>query len=534
MVAYAQPAIHSFSAEKPRTQAGRFRRGHMRVRLTIHSTQLRKQAWLKTQLPRQHSQPHTSTKILAATSNPVANSEAAAAAFREAGIPDEVTTKVLKQYPYYQRWDIDTKLRPALKLWVNQLGSQQLSARFERIPRLLLRTPEESSDIYLWLASVGVDAEKIQKQVPRVMTRQLSQVKSIVWAMQELLQLTDEQLPALFSQHKYCLLRTPEYAGQTLNTLAELLQVPVASPEMLGVLMASDHNLFMMNPALIHERISFFCDEFGGGQDMAKRALKQGILCVPVELMESRAAELKLRFGWPEHELNKILHIQPRLLTHKPSTVANNIQKFQAHNFSLAQAMHIYASVPGIAGYDWDSAANREKLTYLKLILQLSSAELTSFCVLLGTSLERRLGPRSEFMYRCRDIHPDVPVGLSGCSSYLQAVSDAKFAAKFDDLSASPPLIYDAVFRQHWQDRWTFLRQNMALSVADISACRALLFTSLPNTLAPRWHALTLLEAAKAGFKATDHLTALATLSDEHFAQEFNSESVGLLYDQVD
>ncbi|KAL3162626.1 hypothetical protein ABBQ38_15490 [Trebouxia sp. C0009 RCD-2024] len=534
MVTYAQPAIHGFSPEKPRTQAGHFRCGHMRVRMTLHSTQLRKQAWLKFQLPRQHSQPHTSNKILAATSKSVANSEAAAAAFREAGIPDEVTTKVLQQYQPYQRWDIDSKLRPALKLWVNQLGSQQLSARLKQMPRLLVRTPQESSNVYLWLASVGVDAEKIQKQAPRVMTRQLSQVQSTLWAMQELLQLTDEQLPALFSQQKYCLLRTPEYAAQTLNTLAELLQVPVASPQVLDVVKVSDYNLFMMDPVLIHQRISFFCKEFGGGQDMVKRALKQGIFCVSVELMRARAAELNGRFGWPDHELNKVLHIQPRFLTQKPSTVANNIQKFQAHNFSLAQAMHIYTSVPGIAGYDWDSAANTEKLTYLKLILQLSSAELTSCCRMLGTSLERKVGPRSEFLYRCRDIHPDVPVRLSGYSSYLQSLSDASFAAKFNDFSASPPLIYDAVFKQHWQERWTFLRHNMGLSVADISACRALLFTSLPNTLAPRWHFLNLLEVAQADFKTADHLTTLATLSDEHFAQVFNSVSVDLLYDQVD
>ena len=87
--------------------------------------------------------------------------------------------------------------------------------------------------------------------------------------------------------------------------------------------------------------------------------------------------------------------------------------------------------------------------------------------------------------------------------------------------------MYDEVFKQHWQQRWTFLRHEMRLSVADISACRALLFTSLPNTLAPRWHFLTMLEAAQPGFKAADHLTALATLSDEHFAHASIMPNVG-------
>ena len=70
----------------------------------------------------------------------------------------------------------------------------------------------------------------------------------------------------------------------------------------------------------------------------------------------------------------------------------------------------------------------------------------------------------------------------------------------------------------------------MGLLAADISACKALLFTSLPHTLAPRWHFLTLLETAKTDFTAADLLTALATLSDEHFAQAFNTAHAGLVY----
>ena len=71
----------------------------------------------------------------------------------------------------------------------------------------------------------------------------------------------------------------------------------------------------------------------------------------------------------------------------------------------------------------------------------------------------------------------------------------------------------------------------MGLSVADVSACRALLYTSLPNMLAPRWRFLALLQAAHPGFMAADHLTALATLSDEHFAQTFDVMNVDLVYD---
>ena len=72
----------------------------------------------------------------------------------------------------------------------------------------------------------------------------------------------------------------------------------------------------------------------------------------------------------------------------------------------------------------------------------------------------------------------------------------------------------------------------MRLSTAEISACRDLLYISLPSTLAPRWRILTSLEATQAGFKAADHLKALATLSDQHFAQTFHVMNVGLVCDK--
>ena len=154
-------------------------------------------------------------------------------------------------------------------------------------------------------------------------------------------------------------------------------------------------------------------------------------------------------------------------------------------------------------------------------ILQLSTAEIAAKPQLLGTSLDLKLGPCSEFVYQLLAISPDMPLASSGSKSLIIDSSEATFAAKSNNLSTSPPLIYDEVFKKHWRQRWTFLRCEMGLSVADISACRALLYMSLPNTLGPRWHFLTQLGAAQAGFQATYHLTALPTLSDEHFAQAF-------------
>ena len=491
------------------------------------------QAYLRPQLSMAYPQRRRPPTLLSAMSRPAGDADAVRAEFTKAGIPDEVITKVLKQHKPYLRWDPDAQLRPALKIWVDQLGSQQLSARLDKCPSLLRSMPEERNDVYLWLRGLGVDAERIQQKAPHVMARKLNQVQSTVWAIQRALQLTDKQLLAFLKRHVYSLQILPERAALTLQTVAELLAVPLASKEMLEVVMVCDQRLFDRGAAEIRQNVVFFCEEFGRGQSAAKAALKQKVFCLSVELMRVRAAELKALLGWSQDELNQRVNADPLLLSRRPSTVVNNIRKLQAHNFSHAQALDMYASKPSMAGYDWGSPSNTEKLMYLRLISQLSVQDIASKASVLRASLEHKLGPRSEFIYLSQGFSPDLPIVSSGFSGWVERGSDAVFAARFNNTLATPPLIYGEAFKQHWQQRWKFLTVEMGLSVADISACRALLLISLPNVLAPRWHFLTLLEAARglAGFRAIHHLTALATMSDECFSHKFNMD--GLVYDTV-
>ena len=47
-----------------------------------------------------------------------------------------------------------------------------------------MRTPEESNAVYLWLAAVGIEAERIQQKLLRVMANLLKDVQSTVRAIQ--------------------------------------------------------------------------------------------------------------------------------------------------------------------------------------------------------------------------------------------------------------------------------------------------------------------------------------------------------------
>lgn len=218
--------------------------------------------------------------------------------------------------------------------------------------------------------------------------------------------------------------------------------------------MGCTSRVFMLDPAVLRQRVSWFCDEFKGGQGAAKAALRDGIYSMPPGVMRLRAIELKTMLGWTETELHSRLRTCPKILTRKPSTIANNVLKLQAHGFTSVQALHISASIPHLAAYDWSSPLNVERLQYLMLFLQLSADALASRPIVFTFSLQCRLGPRIEFSYRSRGISPDVPIAKSGCFTHTQRLSDANFAARFNNFSCSPPLIYDEVFKQHWHQRW--------------------------------------------------------------------------------
>ena len=116
--------------------------------------------------------------ISAAKSASSGKADAVQAEFAKVGIPAEVTQKVLKQYKTYLNWDIETKLRPALQLWLQELGIEQLTVQLQKSRGLLMCKPEHYNEVYLWLVSKGVNAARVQQQAPVVMTREIRAVQS--------------------------------------------------------------------------------------------------------------------------------------------------------------------------------------------------------------------------------------------------------------------------------------------------------------------------------------------------------------------
>ena len=219
-----------------------------------------------------HSEADSSVRAVSQT-----RLDAARAEFQKAGISEEAAEHALKQYRTYSNWDLASELRPAIQTWVNAIGDPELSNRLMRAPRLMVTAHACCNDVFVWLTSLGIDADRVQQREPRIMARKLSDVQGTVTAIQQGLQLKDEQLPVFFRRHFYGLLHSVERVTQTLQVVADLLAVPMASSEMQQTFMSCNEKLFRKSPVRLHQSIACFSMEFGGGQHAAKAALKGSI-----------------------------------------------------------------------------------------------------------------------------------------------------------------------------------------------------------------------------------------------------------------
>ncbi len=450
--------------------------------------------------------------------------DAVQAEFAKAGIPAEVTQKVLKQYKHYLNWDIETKLRPALQSWLQELGSQQLSQQLQKVRCLLVRTPKERNEVYSWLESKGVNAARVHQKAPKAMTRELRAVQSTFEALQQTAAFSDAQMCTLLHRHSVALEYGPERVIGTLHVVSSMLGMPMTSDSFRDMIFAASPRLFLQSPDTLHQRVAFFCQMYATGTHVARTAFTTGVFTTPEPVMQCRAAKLQEHLGWDNAQLKQKLSAFPIILNSEPSTVAHNVQDMQGAGFSPTQVWAMCTKQPSLLGRKWTSDTNVEKLQFLTCLLDLTLDNIATNPILLMCSVERHLGPRVWFLLQSGAIDSPNNIMTSGSFSWISGGSKAGFSMKFSSPARNPSMVFDTAFIDHWKQRWMFLRQHMKLSVETIAAQQELLLTSLPDRLAPRWQLLSRIASEQADFKAEDHLAALAILSDQDFAQAFRAD----------
>ncbi len=433
----------------------------------------------------------------------------------------------LKRYKPYLNWDIETKLRPALHSWLQELGAEQLSQQLHRSRTLLLRKPDECSRVYLWLSFKGIDADRVQRKAPQVVLRELLSVQQAFEALQQAATFSDAQMCTLLHKHSGALAYGPERVSGALQAVSTMLGMPMKSGSFKEVITSAHERLFLQSPATLHQRMTFFCQMYSIGTHVIRTALIAGVFMTPEPVMKSRAAKLQEHLRWDSKQLKEKLSSQPGILNKEPSTIARNIQEMQNAGLSLNQVWEVCTQKPALLGTKWTSDTSVEKLQFSTCLLGLTLNDIAVRPHLLTASVNGSLGPRVWFLYQTGAIEAPNTVMTSGLSAYLK-VSKVVFSKRFSAPSAFPSMVFDSAFIDHWKQRWEFLRRHMKLSVETIAAHQHLLLTSLPDRLAPRWQVLSRLASEQAGFKAKDHLTALAVLSDQDFVQAFQAEGEGV------
>jgi len=461
----------------------------------------------------------------AAKSASAGKTDAVQAEFAKAGISAEATHEILDQYKTYLNWDIETKLRPALQSWLQELGAEQLSQQLRKVRRLLACKPQECSEVYLWLSSKGVNAERVQQRAPYVMTRDIRAVQTTFEALQQATAFSDAQIYTLLHKHSVALAYGPERVLRTLQAVSTMLGMPMTSESFRKVIIGAHHRLFLQSPDSLHQRVTFFCQTWATGTHVARTALTMGVFATPEPVMRTRAAKLQNQLGWDSEKLKQKLSAFPRLLCSEPSTLARNFREMQGAGFSQTQVLAMCTQLPALLGVNWTSAKSIEKVQFVTLLLGLSLEDIAVRPHLLAYSVSGFIGPRVWFMYQTGAIEAPSSMTTSGLLSYVSSCSKARFLKRFSSPASNPSMVFDSAFIDHWRQRWEFLTQHMKLSVETIAAHQDLLLTSLPDRLTPRWQLLSSIANEQAAFKAEDHLTALATLSDQDFAQAFRGDS---------
>ena len=265
-------------------------------------------------------------------------------------------------------------------------------------------------------------------------------------------------------------------------------------------------------------RMSFFRQCFAANHATVRQALKYCVFLLDPHIAEERAQFLKKMLDLSSAELNKLLK-RPQLLNYTSDNLQAHLESFYGLGFSQAHVKAMCLSQPILLLLDMTSNTNREKWSFLTVILKMSISELAASPAVLTLSVANRLGPRHAFITQLlacgaiceqeyRAVHPLI----------YGPLSDAKFVTMLvKRLNKTDPTEYTSTFKQQWQVCWEFLRHQHDITVEDIGAHQTVLIASVEDVLKPRLAVLRALAAQQADFRLAVHLTALATLSNDDF-----------------
>ncbi len=376
---------------------------------------------------------------------PASQQQAVSREFEQLGLSKKAISTILRKCPTYLNWDIEHDLQPAMQQWHNELGPD-LEKALRRNPRLLSCTLAACQDHYSWLQSIGVqDPQKVILREPRLLVLRLKglqdKVNAFMAAGRSL-----QQVAALLEQHPRILLMQAQTLQEKLDFVAQILEVPVTSSDVLEFVMRVQGSCCLFNSNVETQREGMaFLQKMGVSKKGRARALKFNVCSLsPVE-MELRCQYLTERLGLSTESLVFVLNNQPVALLLQPARIDINLRRLEARGFSADQVQNMATRKPTLLTSNWDTALQQEKWHALTSIVHVPLNRLVRNPAILHVGLENLLA-RWQFLSQLASaglLKNDNPTDIL-CSTIGN--SDKAFAKALD--CPDRRLVYDKSFKQ--------------------------------------------------------------------------------------
>jgi len=439
-------------------------------------------------------------------------------AMAEAGFSQDAIERILKQYPPYLSWDVKHKLLPAMHQWQQCLGGS-FPAEFERLPTLLLGTPEQEVVKSQYLASIGVTSAK--KTPAGWHFASLKAMQSKVASLQAF-GFTQAQISSLVEQHPDILASKFKKTEDLLVVIDKLFSCANDIQAIADVILSCRaKGLISISPSNLYHRFVYFCTCLMVDDKGKKRAWHRGVFVVPPAELDSRLDFIALQLAATLQQAKAVVRRLPQIATLQSTRVGLHVSQLHVLGFSSSQVKDMCLKQPALLTLDYTSQLQVDKWDFLTCVLQLSPAAIAACPHLLMSSLPNRLGPRWEYLQRMKSCGVIKFSAAHEVVGSLYSKTDSNFRATYGPPESSALGVYDLHFQKQWQRRWHYLLVDQRLSIQDIGRHAAVLQIDL-DTLGPRWAVLMSVASSVASFRPVDHLTALSTMSDDEFASAYN------------
>lgn len=364
------------------------------------------------------------------------NDSAVRLAFAKVGVSEQSIESIMSRYLPYSNWGVEMRLQPAIDRWLQKLGKANFHTAIQQAPRLLAQTSDEWDSVHAVLLAAGVqDTRKVFGLSATVVQQKVNHLEGAGFK--------GNLLATLLQRHSSVLLYSQDHIQETLSMIAGLLQLPMASDELVDTVLKCNSRLFDTRAATMRSCLQMISSEFTLTRRQTRRALLRGCYNIPQDVVHARALHLKALHELTNEELRYVIALRPEIFQVRQETIRASYDAFRALGFSPLELKHMCCKIPDLVYAAWDSSIRRAKMSFITSDMQLTLPEIVARPMVLKASLPHRIRPRWRFL----ESIGALPACIADMTNVVY-MTDSGFAAMYNKVDCDPPLMYNAEFKK--------------------------------------------------------------------------------------